>query len=178
MDSDPSEQSERGADAATAEPAQRRLRITGLHHVTLICSSIERAVGFYRDLLGMRVVKQTRNQDDRDARHFYFGDEEGRAGTLVSLFEYPDMEAGSVGVGSTHHLALATGSEEELHGWREYLRSRGVPCTEVLDRVYFSSIYMRDPDNHIVEIATAGPGFTVDEPPDELGGQMIEPPRR
>jgi glyoxalase family protein len=156
----------------------RRLEITGLHHVTLICSSVERALGFYRDLLGMRLVKQTRNHDDPSARHLYFGDARGTPGTVVSLFEYPDMEPGATGVGSTHHIALATGSEAELHGWREYLRSRGVPCTEVLDRVYFRSIYLRDPDGHIVEIATSGPGFTVDESADELGTRDIDPPRR
>ncbi len=175
MDGSPLERADAPADAPL-EP--RRLRITGLHHVTLICSSIERAIGFYRDLLGMRIVKQTRNQDDPGARHLYFGDGEGAPGTVVSLFEYPDMEAGTTGVGSTHHIALATGSEDELHGWRQYLGSRGVPCTEVLDRVYFKSIYLRDPDGHIVEIATAGPGFTLDEAPGELGSRVIEPPSR
>jgi glyoxylase I family protein len=163
---------------ARTEAPPRRLRITGLHHVTLICSSLERAVAFYRDLLGMRVVKQTRNHDDPGARHFYFGDEEGSPGTVVSLFEYPDMDPGTVGVGTTHHFALAVESEDELRGWRDYLRSRGVPCTEMLDRVYFKSIYLRDPDDHIVEIATRGPGFTLDEPAGELGGRMIEPPAR
>ena len=160
------------------ETAPRRLRIAGLHHITLICSSLERAVGFYRDLLGLRVVKQTRNHDDPGARHFYFGDAGGSPGTVVSLFEYPNMDPGTVGVGTTHHFALTVESEDELRGWRDYLRSREVPCTEVLDRVYFKSIYLRDPDDHIVEIATRGPGFTLDEPADELGGRMIEPPVR
>jgi len=69
------------------------------------------------------------------------------------------MEAGSVGVGSTHHFALCVESEEELEGWRGWLESRGVPCTEVLDRRHFKSVYLRDPDGHIVEIASRGPGF-------------------
>ena len=61
---------------------ERRLRIAGLHHVTLLCKDVERSVGFYRNLLGMRLVKQTVNEDDRGARHLFFGDEEGRPGTL------------------------------------------------------------------------------------------------
>ena len=171
-------------EASGGEPAggagdggqPRRLRIAGLHHITLICSSMERSVAFYRDLLGMRLVKQTRNYDDPDARHLYFGDAEGAPGTVVSLFEYAQMEPGRVGVGSTHHFALCVETEDELEGWRDYLRSRGVACTEVLDRTYFRSIYLRDPDGHIVEIASRGPGFAVDEAPAELGGRVIDPP--
>ncbi len=88
---------------------------------------MERSVDFYRNLLGMRLVKQTVNEDDRGARHLFFGDEEGRPGTLVTCLEYPELEEGTVGRGSTHHFALAVESEEELDAWRDYLRSRGDP---------------------------------------------------
>ena len=159
--------------SGASEP--RRLRIAGLHHVTVICSRLDATVAFYRDLLGLRVVKQTLNHDDQNARHFFFGDADGRPGTLVTFMEYPQMEPGTVGVGSTHHFALGVESVEELEGWRQYLVSRGIPCTEVLDRTYFKSIYVRDPDGHIVEIATLGPGVTVDESAEELGGRMIRP---
>jgi glyoxylase I family protein len=138
---------------------ERRLRIAGLHHVTLLCKDVERSVGFYRNLLGMRLVKQTTNEDDRGARHLFFGDEEGRPGTLITCLEYPDLDEGTVGRGSTHHFALSVESEEELGGWRDYLVARGIPVTEVMDRTYFKSVYLRDPDGHIVEIATRGPGF-------------------
>jgi catechol 2,3-dioxygenase-like lactoylglutathione lyase family enzyme len=152
---------------------ERRLRITGLHHVTLICRELERSVDFYRNLLGMRLVKQTVNTDDPSARHMFFGDAEGRPGTIVTCLEYPDLEEGVVGPGSTHHFALAVGTEEELGAWYQYLRGRGVPCTEVMDRNYFKSLYLRDPDGHIVELATEGPGLTVDEPLDELGRRPV-----
>jgi catechol 2,3-dioxygenase-like lactoylglutathione lyase family enzyme len=152
---------------------QRRLRIAGLHHVTLLCADVRRSVDFYRNLLGMRLVKQTVNSDDRSARHLFFGDEEGRPGTLITCLEYPRMEPGKVGVGSTHHFALAVESEEELAAWRDYLVSRGVPCSEVFDRTYFRSVYMRDPDGHIVELATAGPGVTADESVEELGRRLV-----
>jgi catechol 2,3-dioxygenase-like lactoylglutathione lyase family enzyme len=152
---------------------ERRLRLQGLHHITLLCGDVERSVDFYRNLLGMRLVKQTVNEDDRGARHLFFGDEEGRPGTLLTCLEYPEMDEGTVGRGSTHHFALAVETEEELAGWRDYLMSRGVPCTEVLDRTYFKSIYLRDPDGHIVELATLGPGMTVDESLEELGRRPI-----
>jgi glyoxylase I family protein len=151
----------------------RRLRISGIHHVTLICSDLEKSVGFYRNVLGMRVVKQTVNADDRSARHLFFGDEEGRPGTLITCLEYPQLDRGTVGTGSTHHFALSVESEEELSAWRDYLASRGIACTEVMDRTYFKSVYLRDPDGHIVELATVGPGVTADEPAGELGSRAV-----
>jgi glyoxylase I family protein len=144
---------------------ERRMRIAGLHHITLLCADVERSLGFYRNVLGMRLVKQTVNEDDRGARHLFFGDEEGRPGTLVTCLEYPDLDEGAVGRGSTHHFALAVESEEELAAWQSYLTERGIPTTEVLDRTYFKSIYLRDPDGHIVEIATAAdPLASAEEP--------------
>jgi glyoxylase I family protein len=140
-------------------PPQRRMRLTGLHHVTLICRDLTRTTVFYRDLLGLALVAERANDDDPDSRHFWFGDPEGRAGSLVSFLEYPAMPQGVVGAGSTHHLALAVESAEEQVAWRDYLRSRGVPCTDVFDRGGFRSIYLRDPDGHILEIATRGPGL-------------------
>ena len=143
----------------------KRLRIAGLHHVTVICRDVEASVGFYRNLLGMRLVTQTANADDQGARHLYFGDEEGRPGTLVTCLEYPQLEEGRVGVGSTHHFALAVESEQELQAWRDYLTSRGVPCTEVLDRKLYRSVYLRDPDGHIVELAAGGDWASAQPPP-------------
>ncbi|HZN87751.1 MAG TPA: VOC family protein [Thermoleophilaceae bacterium] len=152
---------------------ERRLRIAGIHHITLICADVERSLAFYRNLLGMRLVKQTVNEDDRAARHLFFGDEEGRPGTLVTCLEYPELDEGSVGRGSTHHFALTVESEEELGAWRQYLAGQGVPVTDVLDRVYFKSVYLRDPDGHIVELATLGPGLAADEPLEELGRRPV-----
>ena len=63
-------------------------------------------------------------------------------------------------MGSTHHFALSIESEEELHAWADYLAAQGVAATEVMDRTFFKSLYVRDPDGHIVELATVGPGIT------------------
>ncbi len=153
--------------------SSRRLRLAGIHHITLLCKDVERSVAFYRNLLGLRVVKQTLNADDRAARHLFFGDEEGRPGTLITCLEYPQLDEGNVGVGSTHHFALSVESEEELEGWRAYLASRGVACSEILDRTYFKSLYLRDPDGHVVELATEGPGLTADEPLEDLGRKQV-----
>ena len=147
---------------AEASEQSRRLRLAGLHHVTIICRDAGRSADFYRNVLGLRLVKQTTNDDDEGARHLVFGDERGRPGTLVTCLEYPQLEEGKVGIGSTHHFAFAVGSVEELEGWRAYLNSRGLPCTEVLEREFSRSVYLRDPDGHLVELA-AGAEQLVDE---------------
>lgn len=132
---------------------QRRMRLLGLHHVTAICADLDRTTGFYRDVLGLSLAREGRNDDDPDARHFWFGDEQGAAGTLVSFMEYPQLEPAKDGVGGTHHFAFRVASREELDAWVQYLRTRGVQCTDALERGGLRSTYLRDPDGHLVEIA-------------------------
>lgn len=136
-----------------AEP--RRMQLTGLHHVTLVSGDLARTTDFYSGVLGLTLVRETTNDDDPGARHFWFGDRAGTPGTLVSFLEYPAMPEGSVGRGSTHHLAFAVGSAAEQDAWRDWLDSRNVPCTQPLTRGGLRSLYFRDPDGHVLEIAVA-----------------------
>lgn len=151
------------------------LNVRGIHHITAICRDMERTTEFYTDVLGMTLVKQTVNYDDPDTKHFYFGDERGRPGTILTFFEYSNAAAGSVGAGSTHHIAFMVEDEDEQDRFKTHLEEHGVHVSGPYDRTYFRSIYFRDPDGHILEIATHGPGFAVDEPEDELGTRMILP---
>lgn len=141
-------------EPATAPEPERRMRLLGLHHVTLISRDLEATTAFYRDTLGLTLVREGTNDDDPGVRHFWFGDAAGTPGTLVTFLEYPAMGQGTVGVGSTHHLAFSVASGAELDAWRSYLVDRGVSCTEVLVRGGLRSIYLRDPDGHVVEIVT------------------------
>jgi len=141
----------------------RRMRLTGLHHLTAISRDLEKTIAFYRDVLGLGVVHDGVSDDDPDTRHVWFGAGDGTStpvGGLVSFMEYPSLPAGVVGTGSTHHFAFVVESAEELEAWRDYLRSRGAEATDVFDRGAFRSVYVRDPDAHVVEIATRGPGFS------------------
>jgi glyoxylase I family protein len=143
--------------------AQQRMQLRGLHHLTAIAADLERTIAFYRDLLGLAIVQDGPSDDDPQARHVWFGALDGGPGNLISFMQYPELPAGQVGVGSTHHFALTVDSAEEQEAWRDYLRDHGVDCTDVFDRGPFKSIYIRDPDGHIVEIATRGGGFAADE---------------
>jgi glyoxylase I family protein len=144
----------------------RRMRLTGLHHLTAIVRDLDRTTAFYRDVLGLALVREAVSDDDADARHFWFSAGDGAPGTLISFLEYPRLEAGRMGVGSVQHFAFVVESADEQLAWRDYLRGRGVQCTDVFERGGFRSIYLRDPDEHVVEIATRGPGIaTTPGPP-------------
>lgn len=143
-----------GSPSDSQGAAAKRLQIRGVHHVTLIVSDLEDTTAFYRDLLGMTLVRTGVNPDDPYARHYVFGDDDGSPGTMLTFMEYPNMAAGEVGVGSTHHIALRVGSRAELDGWVGHLRAHNVQCTDPLDRGGYDSTYLRDPDNHIIELAT------------------------
>ncbi|KAA3663157.1 MAG: glyoxalase [Chloroflexi bacterium] len=152
------------------------MKIQGLHHITLVCSNAQRTVDFYTKVLGLRLVKQTVNFDDPGAYHLYFGDEVGRAGTAVTFFEWPTAPKGRPGIGGTHHFALNVPDYDGLLMWKRRLTDLEINVDGPLDRHYFTSIYFRDPDGVIIEIATSGPGFVADENVATLGTEHRDPP--
>ena len=148
----------------------------GFHHITMVSTDAVRTLAFYRDLLGIGLVKQTVNFDDPSAYHLYFGRGAGDPGTLLTFFEWPGSARGRWGVGGVHHLALGVESAEAPLKWKRRLVDAGVPVSGPLDRGYFRSIYFSDPDGQILEIATRGPGYAIDEPADALGRTLVVPP--
>jgi glyoxalase family protein len=151
------------------------LQTLGIHHITMVTTDAVRAVGFYRDLLGLGLVKRTVNFDDPGAYHLYFGRDGGAPGTLLTFFEWPGSPRGRWGVGGVHHLALSVDTPEAQLKWKRRLTDAGIPVTGPLDRGYFTSIYFGDPDGQVLEIATNGPGYAIDEPADALGQKLIQP---
>ena len=152
------------------------LTTQGLHHVTMVSADAQRTLDFYRDVLGLGMVKRTVNFDDPGSYHLYFGDPLGSPGTLLTFFEWPRAPRGGWGVGGVHHVAMGVATEDGLLRWKRRLTDLGVPVSGPFDRRWFHSIYFSDPDGQILEIATKGPGYTLDEPADALGQTIITPP--
>jgi glyoxalase family protein len=288
--------------------------ITGIHHVTAIASDAQKNLDFYTGILGLRLVKKTINYDGPDVYHFYYGDEAGRPGSILTFFPYqglangrqgkgmlntttfsvpysslsywlerlkrfhinhkepqerfanevivyfededglglelvfndndlrsgysngnipaehairgfynveiweegyertgallteqldhklifengnrfrfaandspgnyvdilctPDSMKGLAGSGTVHHIAFATPDHQTQAELRLKIIKRMLNPTPVLDRSYFSSIYFREPGGVLFEVATTGPGFSLDEHPDHLGESLKLP---
>jgi glyoxalase family protein len=98
---------------------------------------------------------------------------ESRGG--LYLYDEPPPDRSMQGAGSVHHVAWAS-TIEDHERWRERAISAGAQPTPVIDRFYFRSIYFREPSGVLFEIATLGPGFTVDEPLESLGEKLSLPP--
>jgi glyoxalase family protein len=90
-------------------------------------------------------------------------------------YDEPPTEPGVPGAGTVHHVAWASPPEEH-EAWQERVAASGAHPTPVIDRFYFRSIYFREPSGVLFEIATIGPGFTVDEPLETLGERLSLPP--
>lgn len=152
------------------------MTILGIHHITLVTKDAQRNVDFYTQVLGQRLVKQTVNFDDPTSYHLYYGDETGKPGTAITFFEWPHAPKGAPGIGGTHHFAMRVADYNGLLKWKRRLTDLGINVTGPLDRHYFKSIYFKDPDGVNLEIATDGPGWTVDEAPDAIGMEFRAPP--
>ena len=98
---------------------------------------------------------------------------ENRGGLYV--YDNPPEERSLQGAGSVHHVAWAS-TMDEHETWREKAIAAGAQVTPLIDRFYFRSIYFREPSGVLFEIATLGPGFTVDEPLEHLGEKLSLPP--
>jgi glyoxalase family protein len=136
--------------------------VKGLHHITLVTSSERVNRRFYTEVMGLRRVKLSVNQDDIFHRHLFYGDENGTSGSVITFFEWPHLPSGQVGLGSPHHLAYGVKNLEALHKWATWLRMNGLRVSgphRVGDR---ASIYFRDPDGFLLELATSIDG-DIDE---------------
>jgi glyoxalase family protein len=157
---------------APAEPGADP-RPLGLDHVLAVARDLERTAAWCERALGLRPTGESAFGGDGNAPLWTFGAERALRYFALRLGGKP---VGHVGPGTVHHVAFRVPDERALGDWLERLREGGVPTSPVLDRLYFRSVFFRDPDGNIFELATDGPGFTVDEPAGELGGGLRLPP--
>jgi glyoxalase family protein len=101
------------------------MKLEGMHHITMITGDAQRNVGFYADVLGLRLVKKTVNFDAPEAYHLYFGDEHGSPGSILTWFEFAGAPRGRAGAGMVHTIQLGVGSERSLAVWADRLATRG-----------------------------------------------------
>ena len=149
-------------------PAEHSIR--GFHSVSAALEGYERTAKLLTEAFGYRLVNQSNN------RFRFASQNETAAGRVIDLLCMPDAHPGRVAAGSVHHIAFRARDDAEHRQWREHLVALGYNVTPVIDRIYFHSIYFREPGGILFEIATDPPGFTLDEDLNQLGKNLRLPP--
>ncbi len=153
-------------------PVPGGMALQGLHAATVAAPSLDATLAVLEGVLHMRTVASEVGSDG--ARRVRVGQADAPAGLVypaggyLDLVEVPERAQSRLGTGSIHHVALRVVGDD-LEEVRADLKAAGLAPTTVKDRNYFRSVYFKEPGGAVLEVATDGPGFTVDEAADELG---------
>ncbi|MEN0053327.1 MAG: ring-cleaving dioxygenase [Mucilaginibacter sp.] len=134
----------------------------GFHSITITTNKIDATAKILTGVFGYRLLEQHVN------RYRFVTDAVDNA-AIVDLVEVAGEMAGHVAGGSVHHVAFRVKNEAVLMEYREKIASLGLHITDKIDRNYFYSLYFREPGGVLFELATDNPGFSVDEPVEQLG---------
>lgn len=143
--------------------------IRGIHGATFAVATPGKTIRLLIETMGFEPAGE---QDGR--LRYQIGD--GSVTGYVDVIETPLSQRGRQGAGSVHHIAWRTPDDAQQLAWREELVHQGLGVSPVMDRKYFHSIYYREPNGILFEIATDPPGMTVDQPLEELGHKLVLPP--
>jgi glyoxalase family protein len=153
--------------------------IRGFYSVTLSEEGYERTSSVLTDELGFIPTRQEgsrfRYEIPTTASSSTINQEGGGA-KIVDVLCLPYTQQAVIGIGSVHHVAWRTPTDEQQKVLRRNIIRAGLNATPVIDRFYFHSVYFREPGGILFEIATNPPGFMVDEKADELGTHLVLPP--
>jgi glyoxalase family protein len=158
----------------SAVPAERQIR--GLGPITMTVPDLRATDAVLTAVMMMHKVRDYPHPENAsDTVHVYAMGEGGPAADLhVSV--QPNLPQAHPGAGSVHHVAFRTPNEAEYDAWVTRLREMRIPNSGKVDRFYFQSLYFREPNGILFEIATDGPGFATDEPMETLGEKLALPP--
>jgi glyoxalase family protein len=156
-------------------PVPVEFGITGLGPVKLTVRKPESTLAALR-LLGFTEKKRIPALVDGQADIIVMQVGEGGSGAEVQVEPRSDLAVTSQGSGGVHHVAFRIEDKEELLAWIEILNKAGLPNSGFVERYYFRSLYFREPNGILFELATDGPGFATDEPFETLGESLALPP--
>jgi glyoxalase family protein len=148
--------------------------IKGLDAVTLTVRRAAATAKVLTDVLSFRQTRTYKTAGGYDAVVYETG--AGGAGTEVHLIERSDLPQARQGAGGVHHVAFRTPNAEEQREWLKRITAAGLQASSQIDRFYFQSIYFREPNGVLFEIATDGPGFATDESKEHMGEALALPP--
>jgi len=158
-------------------PIPTEQAIRGFHSVTLSEEGYERTASVLTDELGFTPTIQDSSRfryEISNVDGVNLGEEAGRA-NIVDVLCLPYTRQTVIGIGSVHHVAWRTPTDEQQMVLRRNIVKAGLNATPVIDRFYFHSVYFREPGGVLFEIATNPPGFTIDEKAEDLGTGLVLP---
>lgn len=120
-------------------------RILGLHHITAIADNAQRNYNFYTNVMGLRLVKKTVNFDDPGTYHFYFGDEQGMPGTVLTFFPWEGIGQGTTGTGMATNIGYSV-LDGSLDFWADRFKQYNVKHENVNERFGEQYLSFQDPD--------------------------------
>ena len=141
--------------------------IKGFYSAEIAQEGYERTAGLLTEVMDHQLISEKGNR-------FRFAATDA-PGNYIDIVCSPDSLRGLGGGGTVHHIAFNTANAKSQQEVRDKIFKRGLNPTPVLDRQYFESIYFREPDGVLFEIATAEPGFAIDESPEHLGEELKLP---
>jgi glyoxalase family protein len=137
------------------------MQLGGIHHITAITGHVSQNVAFYTQVLGLRLVKKSVNQDDVSAYHLFYADAGGHAGTDLTFFDWPMADANRPGVGTISGIAFGVQGREALDWWAERLTSFKVAHEGVQERGDGRAVLaFRDPEGQALELVDDGGKLT------------------
>ncbi len=142
--------------------------LKGFHNITLTLKKADPTIKVLTDIFGYDLQKQ-------EGERYRFATDAIDTANLVDIIENDKIAAGRNAAGTNHHVAFRVKDDNVLMEFREKVMSAGLSITPKIDRDYFYSLYFREPGGVLFEIATDNPGFTVDEPLNELGQNLRLP---
>jgi glyoxalase family protein len=157
----------------SAVPVEHQIR--GLGPIVLNVQDLARTGQVLTSAMNMRRVRDYA-APDADARVHVFAMGEGGPAAELHVIEQKHLPVARQGAGGVHHVAFRTPNDEQYHAWTQRLNELRIPNSGEIDRFYFRSLYFREPNGILFEIATDGPGFASDEPMETLGEKLALPP--
>ncbi len=165
-----------GGVAWEKSPIPQEYGIIGLGPVQLTVRYAEPTIGVLTDLMGFRKKGQYPSSIAGQPEILVYETGEGGTGAEVHIEERSDLPQERPGYGSVHHVAFRVEDDEELRKWINRISEARFPNSGFVDRFYFRSLYFREPNGILFEVATDGPGFDTDEDILHLGESLALPP--
>jgi glyoxalase family protein len=157
-------------------PVPPEYQVKGLGPVTITIPELDLTAQLLTEVLGMRPTRRYPDPTDPRFNTHVYEVAAGGPGAELHVRVRPDLAPYRPGAGGVHHVAFRVANQETHHAWARRLQDFHIPHSGEIDRYYFRSLYFREPNQILFELATDGPGFGVDESLSELGQRLALPP--